>query len=222
MGALLSGVLPLAVGAAVSPSLFALQVMVLSGSQRRVSRAWAVVVGATATLAFYAALGLTVLENFGGHRRHSSLAAAVDLAAALLLALLAARMLYRHPTAGEVQRRRSGSRLADASTISCVGIGAAAMLVNFSTLVLFLPAIREISHSPVGLAQKSLVTLVLVIVTLVAAWLPLALVVAFGRRADPLLSGLNRFVGAHSREITAGIELIFCGLLLWKAIGRLS
>jgi len=30
------------------------------------------------------------------------------------------------------------------------------MLVNFSTLVLFLPAVREIEHSSVDVAEKSL------------------------------------------------------------------
>jgi hypothetical protein len=36
-----------------------------------------------------------------------------------------------------------------------------------------------------------------------------------------VLVRLNEFVSSHAREITAGIEIIFCLLLLFKGIGEL-
>jgi hypothetical protein len=222
MGALLTRVLPLAFGAAVSPTLFALEVLVLSGERQPVKRAWAVAGGATVVLAAYSVLGLTLLVNFGTHHHHSVLGATIDLGAAFLLLVLAARSLIRRPTAAESRSKRRSAKLADASTISFAGIGMVAMLVNFSTLVLFLPALHFISESTVSLGAKLTVGVVLVVITLLPAWIPPALVAAVGPRADPFLSRLNGFVAGHSREIGAGIEILFFVVLLWKGIGQLS
>ncbi len=220
MGALLATVLPLALGAAVSPTLFALEVLVLSGRRHPVSRGWAVAGGATAMLVIYTLLGLTVLEHVVHRRNHSVTDAAIDLGAAILLALLAIRALRRHPTAAE-SHNRMASRMVDEPTVSFWGLGAFAMLVNFSTLVLFLTALHQISHSSVDLAEKAVVGVILILIALLPVLLPVLLVTVLGHRADPVLSRLNEFFSSHAREITAGIEIIFCLLLLFKGIGEL-
>ncbi len=213
--------LPLAFGAAVSPTLFALEVLVLSGRRHPVGRAWAVAGGAGVVLVVYGALGLSVLQGSVTKRAHSPTDAAIDLGAALLLALLAVRALYRHPTAAEGHRRRAATRLADAPTLSFVGVGAVGMLLNFSTLVLFLPALHEISRSSVHLGGKAIAGFLLVVITLLPVLIPVLLVAMLGHRADPLLARLNAFVGSHSRQITAGIEILFCLVLVGKGIGEL-
>lgn len=220
MGALLATVLPLALGAAVSPALFALEVLVLSGRRHPVSRGWAVAGGATAMLILYTVLGLTVLEHVVHRRSHSVTDAAIDLGAALLLALLAIRALHRHPTAAE-NHSRMASRMVDEPTVSFWGLGAFAMLVNFSTLILFLAALHQISHSSVDLAEKAVVGVILILIALLPVLLPVLLVTVLGHKADPVLVRLNEFVSSHAREITAGIEIIFCLLLLFKGIGEL-
>ncbi len=171
-------------------------------------------------LILYTVLGLTVLEHVVHRRGHSATDAAIDLGAALLLALLAIRALRRHPTAAE-SHSRTTSRMADGSTISFWGLGAFAMLVNFSTLVLFLAALHQISHSSVDLEEKAVVGVILMFITLLPVLLPLLLVTALGHRADPLLLHVNGFVSSHARQITAGIEILFCLLLLFKGIGEL-
>ena len=221
MASLLARMLPLAFGAAVSPTLFALEVLVLSGRQHPVARAWAVAGGSAAVLVVYCALGLTVLAHVNDRAHHSTTGAVIDLAAGVLLGLLAARTLHRHPTAAEAHHHRTADRLARASTLSFVAIGAVAMLTNFSTLVLFLPALHEITHSSVSLAGKGAAGLLLLVITLLPVLVPVALVTVLGRRADPLLARLNGFVGGHSRQISAGIEILFCAVLVWKGVGSL-
>jgi hypothetical protein len=219
---LLASVLPLAFGAAVSPTLFALEVLVLSGRQHPVSRAWAVAGGASAVLALYALLGLTLLSHLSRRHGHSPAGAAIDLAAAFTLALLAFRALHRRPTVAERHRKRTTSRIVTAATFSFAGIGALAMLLNFSTIVLFFPALHEISRSSVNLADKVIAGLVLVVITLLPVIIPVAMVVMLGKRAGPILARLNKFVGGHARQITATIEILFCILLAWRGIGQLS
>jgi hypothetical protein len=63
MAALLASVLPLAIGAAISPTLLALQLVVLTGATKPLARAWVVAVGSALVLATYSVLGLTVLQH---------------------------------------------------------------------------------------------------------------------------------------------------------------
>jgi len=223
MGSLLAIVVPLALGAAISPTLFALEVLVLSGRRHPVARAWALAGGAAATLIAFSVLGLTLLRNLHSGRHHRSPAdATIDLVAGVLLALLAARALHPRRTAAESHRDRTRRRLADTPTILFVGVGSLGMLVNFSTLLLFLPALHEISRSSVSLAGKGATWLILLVITLLPVLIPVTLVVTLGRRASPMLERLNTFVGGHSRQITVSIEVLFAVILIWKGIAELS
>ncbi len=223
MGSLLAIVVPLALGAAISPTLFALEVLILSGRRHPVARAWALSGGAAAVLIAFSVLGLTLLRNLhSGHHNRSPTDASIELAAGALLLLLAARALYSRKTAAESHNDRAQGRLADTPTILFVGVGALGMLVNFSTLLLFLPALHEISRSPVSLAGKGAAWLLLVMITLLPVLIPVTLVVMLGRRASPLLDRLNTFVANHSRQITITIEVLFAAVLIWKGIAELT
>jgi len=222
VGSLLAIVVPLALGAAVSPTLFALEVLVLTGKRHPIARGWAVASGAGAVLVAFGLLGVTLLRTVDtGHRHRSPTGAAIDLGAAALLALLAARSAHKAKTAAEAHHEHTKGRLADAPTLAFVGVGALGMLVNFSTLVLFLPAVREIEHSSVDVAEKVVVWLIITVITLLPVLLPLTLVALLGTRADPLLARLSAFVGRHARTITIAIELLFAVILAWKGIGDL-
>jgi len=222
MGSLLAIVVPLALGAAISPTLFALEVLVLSGRHHPVARAWALAGGAAAILIAFSALGLTLLRNLHSGHNRSPTDASIDLAAGVLLALLAARALHPRKTAAESHHDRTRRRLADMPTILFVGVGGLGMLVNFSTLLLFLPALHEISRSSVSLAGKGATWLILVVITLLPVLIPVTLVVILGPRASPFLDRLNTFVGGHSRQITVTIEMLFAVVLIWKGIAELT
>lgn len=223
MGSLLAIVVPLALGAAISPTLFALEVLVLSGRRHPIARAWALAGGAAATLTAFSVLGLTLLQNLhSGRHDHSPTDASIDLAAGVLLVSLAARALHSRKTTAESHNDRTHGRLADMPTILFVGVGGLGMLVNFSSLLLFLPALHEISRSSVSLAGKGTVWFVLVVITLLPVLIPVMLVVLLGRRASPLLDRLNSFVANHSRQITVTIEVLFAAVLIWKGIADLA
>ena len=222
MGSLLAIVVPLALGAAISPTLFALEVLVLSGRHHPVARAWALAGGAAAILIAFSALGLTLLQNLHSGHNRSSVDASIDLAAGVLLTLLAARALLPRKTPAESHHDRTRRRLADMPTILFVGVGGLGMLVNFSTLLLFFPALHKISRSSVSLAGKGATWLILVVITLLPVLIPVMLVVILGPRASPLLDRLNTFVGGHSRQITVTIEVLFTVVLIWKGIAELT
>ena len=108
MGSLLAVVIPLALGAAVSPTLFALEVLVLTGKHHPVARGWAVAGGAGAVLLAFGLLGVTVLRTIEtGHHHRSLTGAVIDLGAAAALVLLAARSLQKARTAAEAHHEHT-------------------------------------------------------------------------------------------------------------------
>ena len=216
-------VLPLAVGAAISPTLLTLQLLVLTGTTRPIARAWALAAGSALVLAVFSILGLTVLNHLHpvDHHHHSLRGAVIMFTAAGLLVALAVRSLIRRPTPAEQHDSRTAGRLQTAPTFWFVGVGAIGMVLNFSTLVLFLPALHEITRSPIGLADRSLVFGLLFVIVLLPVLIPVALVTILGEHARPALEATRHFVARHSRQIGILIEVVFAAYLVAKGIGEL-
>ena len=223
MAALLASVLPLAIGAAVSPTLVALQLLVLTGTTKPVARAWALALGSALVLAAFSLLGLTVLNHLhpARHGHHSLRGAVIMFVAAGLLVFLAVRSIARRPTSAEQQASHTADRLATAPTAWFVGVGALGMVVNFSTLLLFLPALHEITRSSVGLAGRSVAFALLFVITLLPVLVPVGLVTVVGPRADPALAATHRFVSGHARQIGVVIEVFFAAYLVVRGFGEL-
>ncbi len=223
MSALLLSVLPLAIGAAISPTLLALQLLVLTGSTKPVARAWALAAGSALVLAVFALLGLTLLNHLhpAEHHHHSVHGAVVMFIAAALLAALAVRTLRRRPMPADEHTSRTAGRLQTAPTYWFVGVGAVGMVLNFSTLVLFLPALHEITRSTTTMADRVVAFAVLYVITLTPVVAPVTLVALLGDRATPALEATHRFVTRHSRQIGIAIEVVFAAYLTLRGIGEL-
>lgn len=223
MGSLLIAVLPLALGAAVSPTLLALQLLVLTGHTHRLARAWALTLGSALVLGVYSVLCVTVLERIRPH--HASHKSATDAAVLLvsggLLGLLAVRSLVRRPTVGERHTSTIADRLGTASTGWFLGVGAVGMVVNFSTLVLVLAAVHEITHSTADDATKAVVFAVMYVIVLLPVLAPVVLVTATGSGADPALDATHDWVNGHARIIGVVIEAVFTVYLVVKGIRTL-
>jgi hypothetical protein len=174
-------------------------------------------------LAAFSLLGFTVLNHLhqADHGHHSLRGAIIAFVAAGLLAVLALRSLHHHPTSGEEHKERTAGRLGTAPTFWFFGVGAVGMLVNFSTLVLFLAALHELTRSTVGTLDRTVVFAVLFVVTLLPVLVPVGLVTVLGDRADPPMNAAHTFVARHARAIGIAVEVVFAAYLVWKGIGEL-
>lgn len=217
MDELLAKVVPLALGAAVSPMVLTVQIFILAGRTKPLLRGWVFTVGGALTLVAYSLLGATVLKGAASADRHSVLTAIVRLTAAALLLLLAVRAARAKATSSQ----KLLDRLDSASTPSFLVVGVLTMIANFSTLVLFLPAIHEILRSSVGTTDKFLTYALLLAITMIPALLPVLIATLMGSKAEPVLSDLNRFVTKFAKQINVGICLLFAILLLWGGIKAL-
>lgn len=216
MARLLGIVIPLALGAAVSPTVLAMQLVTLSRKTAPVARAWAVAGGCALVLALFSVLALLLARSTGGSHSPSEAGAIVKLVAAVLLVAIAVRELRAPPPppkpehAGAHPLRRS------------FALGVGLMLTNFSTIVLFFPAVHEIAISSAGLTAQLTAFVLLYVITLLTAYGPPLLVSLLGRRATPMLERLNSFFNTHQRGIGAGLCLVFAVLLTVAGVKALS
>lgn len=230
MGELLTRVLPLAVGAAISPTVLAVALLILSSDRRPVARGWAFVGGVMVVVAGLTATGLAVSTQVGTPSRlRVEVTRTIDLVIGLLLLILAAATVLRMLSA-----RRTGSDHAAAADATVTGtstpahhhdglvtaglLGAAMMLSNFSTILLYVPAMHVIARSHVPDGQKAVVVVVVAFITTLPATAPLLVRMVAPGPAARTFGALHGWVTRHSQQIALVVEVVFGAWLLWKAL----
>lgn len=208
MGHLLAIVVPLACGAAVSPTILALQLLTLSRRTAPLARSWAVAAGCALVLVGLSVVALLVAQGSGGSDSPDEAGGIVKLVAAALLVAVGVRQLRKAPADVPKPERESRHPLRQS-----FALGAAMMVSNFSTIVLYFPAVHAIGISDAGVGAKVLAWVLLFSITLLPAVGPPLVVTLMGTRATPALARLNGFFAAHRRGIGATICFAFAVLL---------
>ena len=85
VSSLFLSVLPLALGAAVSPTLLTLELLILAGRNHPLSRAWSFALGASGVLIAYAVVGLAFLQRLPDAEKAWVAAAVVAIALSMVL-----------------------------------------------------------------------------------------------------------------------------------------
>jgi threonine/homoserine/homoserine lactone efflux protein len=185
-----------------------------------VRRGVALTVGAAIPLIAIAAVVLLTLHASGaadGGSKHSATGGVIDLVAAAALAYLALRALQPTRTAQEQQAARA--ERAPGGPGRYVALGAGVMLVNFSTLALFVPAVKDIGRADDVSAEGEVAVLVLLLViVLVPAWVPVALRAAFPARSRRLLKPLGRWMHDHQRALGGAVSAVFAAYLFVRGV----
>lgn len=211
MGELLARVLPLALGAAISPTVLTVQLVTLSGKVAPLARAWAVTAGFLLVLAAEAAFALAFAASTGGSGTPDKTVAAVKVAAAALLLALGIRTLLRPPgppKPPDPDAAAKGPRLPEA-----FGVGAVLMLTNVTSIVLFFPAVHQVGAAHVDVPEKGVALLLVMLVTSLPATGPVLAVTLLGARGRRALEALNAFTTTHRRTIAAAIAFAFAAFL---------
>ena len=219
---LLLRVLPLALGAALSPVILALQMVMLTTGKRRPLRAWLVVLGAAAACCIWVAVGLFIVNRMPHPASGPDpTAAALRIAMALVLASLGAHVLYHRTPDTPPSQAAGSSGDAPAHLGRALLLGFVAMVSNLSSLVLFLPALHEITHSRTDDMDKSIVLGVLILITLLPALVPPLAAAIGGAGARGALDRLSAVIAAHHTMVNATICFVFALYLLVTGLLRL-
>jgi threonine/homoserine/homoserine lactone efflux protein len=216
-------ILPLALAGAISPTVLALALVVLSGKKDPKLRGLAFLAGVTTVVV---AISLVVVFVFGAavpesqKGSSSDLAGYIDLAFAVLLLALGAFTFSRRNHPRKEHHESSGDE--GARLPRFYALGAAVMLLNFTTLAVFLPALKEIAIEKVSEADRVIALVVVDVIVLTPAWLPVLLYIVSPRLARRVLDPLNGFLQRHKVAVGVGICLVFAAYLTYLGVKALT
>ncbi|MBA3679441.1 GAP family protein [Candidatus Saccharibacteria bacterium] len=226
MKLLILQILPLLLGAAISPVAISGTILVLASKDHPRSKGLIYVIGAMLPLLFIGIAGLMFFSkiDFAAFRPNAQVTNIVDIIAGVALLILAARHL--HPaktkpekTASDIKKRSSSN--GSSSYDKALFLGIALMFVNFTTLILFIPAVKAVSDASLALADKATVLLIAIMIVMSLISTPLIIYLLFPSRASQLLGAMHKWITKHNREVMLAMLTVFGGYLILKGFSIL-
>lgn len=219
MLALLIHVIPLGIGAALTPSLLGLQLLTTSANPWR-ARALAVASGSA--VAFGIACGALVfgfahLPDRGD--QVDVVAGLIRIAAGVVMLVIAVVLFRPHPRLEEEMERGLNERVAHARTRVFFTLAFMLSIKDVSSFVLLVPATHEIAAAPVPLVMQGAVLLIVYALALSPVLLPPVYRSVRGVKAAGEMAGIYRFVMDHQLRIGAVVALVFAIYLVVSGFG---
>lgn len=212
-------VVPLGIGAAFTPSLLALQVLIVSGDPWK-RRALAVAVGggsAFVLVGFLLLVGFRQLPDIGSALR-DPFGAWLRIVAGLGLWIAAVYLFRPHPGLEDRARRDIEGYVAHASTWVFVGIAFALSIKDVSSFVVLAPALRIITASRLNDAEQAVLLVVVYALALSPLLVPPGLRLVFGHRIDGAFKSIYRFTLDHQFQLVGSMAAFIGAYLLVSGI----
>jgi threonine/homoserine/homoserine lactone efflux protein len=207
MSDLLGQVVPLAAAAAISPVIFLLQLSTLTGP-RPIARGSAVTAGAAVVLIVLSTLGVAL----GGtsFSTDDTMKAVLNIVLGALLIAVGLRALLKPP-----KPKPTDAETKPTSVGRSFVAGAAAMASNVTSFALYIPALALIAGSELPLGKRGIAALIILLITLMVAWVPLLLTAAVPAASNRLLPALGRWMTRNDRWIQVVLGF---GFGLWLVV----
>ena len=222
MSDLLTRVIPLALGAAVSPTVLAAIVLILGG-RRAIARGTAFTAGFATVLALMTVSGLVISHHSDPSAARVRVTHDVYGLLGVVLLALAVISLLRSRTNSEtgtpVRTSDAGPETGtDRGLFAVYVLGFGLMISNLSTILLYLPAMHAVSESTASFDAKVAAVVLAALITSLPATAPLLLRIALPKRSAPIFGAVNRFVTTHQRVITISVETVFGVYLIYRSL----
>jgi len=218
MGDLLTTVVPLAAGAAISPSILTIELVTIGGEVAPLRRGWAIAVGYAAGLLAWGIVALALTRGVGGSGAEPEWTAVVRLAAAAALVIAGVLTLMHEPS--DKPPRQLGLKKPSLSIF--FGAGAAVMLTNVTSLALFLPAVHLIGVSDLEIADRAVAFAIVAAITAIPALTPPLAVSVVGAPAERGLKAMNAWLVRHRQIVGAAVCFGFAIVLAVQGIEQLD
>jgi hypothetical protein len=213
MSSLLEQTVPLALAAAISPVVFLIQLNTLTGA-RPIARGSALTAGAAIVLIVVSSIAVALGGT--GFSGRDTLQAVINIAFGALLIAVGLRALLRPPKPKPADTHEKPTSIGRSFLA-----GAGGMASNVTTFALYIPALALIAGSGLGLGQRGLAALIILVLTLMVAWVPLVLAVAVPGASTRLLPWLGSWMTRNDRWIQVLLGLGFGIWLLVKGVTSL-
>lgn len=209
MGRLLAETIPLALGAAISPVIFLLQLTTLTGP-RPLVRGSALAAGAAIPLAIVGAVAVVT----GGRVDVSgpdTVKGVVELALGVLLVGLGVRVVLHPPKPPSAKPPTHPQGLGRSFVLGILGMG-----TNVSTFALYIPAMAAILVADVAVADQVVAAAIVFVVSLSAVLLPLVLTAVVPGASRRVLAAIGGWMTEHHRAISVVLSFGFGAYLIVK------
>lgn len=218
MGEAIATILPYALGAAISPLLLTVEILILAGGVKPKRRAWIYAAGAlVVAVIITAAIAFVFRQMAPSDSGPSPLERGVEATAALVLIAMAVRAFLPVHGKDEGKPSRLHEWMQHGRTRTFFVIGMIMMATNGSSIVIMIPGIHAIETLRPGFVAGSVALAVLVAFVMLPAILPVGVATALGSRSDAFLQKLNAFVTQHSRTITGVLCAVIAVYLVYGA-----
>ncbi len=221
---LLLQILPLAFGAAVSPTALMGIIILLSLSKKPKLQGFGYYIGSIILIIIIVFLGLILGAGISsGYNKPHLLLDWIDIVLGILLLLLGVRGIFKSQKS-PVDRIQSNDKPKSNLNLFIKGVsfGFGLFLINFSTIIIVLEAGKEIAVSPVGFIGKFLIIIILIFITLLVCEIPLLMYVLYPQKAKKLLLKVNSWMQRNG-HILMGIVLLLIGVyLIWAGLIRVG
>lgn len=219
MESLVVNVIPIALGAAVSPVLLTGAIILLSSNNRPRTKVLAYALGSIVVIVLIGIVGLMIFGKAVARpgSTHSATSAIIDSVIGFLLILLGVKKLIK-PSKGKpvFEKYLESTKLKDFVLMGIVLMG-----VNFSTIVLYIEAIKQIAVGKINLLDTILMLALVDLIIMVPVFIPLVIYVLLPGRSKKILSGVNGFLAKHSNLVSVFILFLFGFYIAIKGIIRL-
>lgn len=213
-------ILPMAIGAAISPIPIIGVVLMLVTPRARTNGPM-FIVGWVLGLAIVGAIGLTVASAAGASDDGSSSDGAdtVQIVFGVLLILLALRQWRSRPKPGEEVPMPKWMATIDRFTaMKSAGFGVVLSAVNPKNLILSLAAATSIAATDISGADQAIAYAVYVVIATLGVGLPVVIYFVMGQRAQAILDDIKTWLAHHNAAIMAVLFLVIGAKILGQGI----
>ncbi len=206
---LLWRIAPLALGAAFTPSLLCLQILMSSNTPWK-ARSLAVFLGSASAFAIaVSALTLGFASLPTPKAGSDPLGGVLWLAVGVILACVAVYLFMPHPELRARVEQSLTRRIDKAKTVTFFAIAFALSIKDGSSFALLVPAVRDISASGVSIVFQAIALIFMYFLALSAVILPPLWRLIRGEKATVSLGRLYRFTMNNQFQILAVVFSIF-------------
>ena len=211
---LLATIIPLGLAAAIKPTLFGLQLMIV-GTPHWYRRALAVVIGAAIPVVVWVALGFAGFTQLPAPRSGSIDVLGVSLRVVVGLGFLAAAVWFWLPHAALLKKSQAfiESHLGDGRSRTAFWLALVIQGKSITMYALLLPALHDIGVAPVDLVERLIALAMLIALVLSVVLIPIALGLMFSRSAHNPLPRLYAFAMRNQFKLVGAMALVI-GLYL--------
>lgn len=222
---LLTVILPIALIAAISPTTFAVMIVLLSLSKKPKTSGFGFFVGSLIIILLAALLGIVVAESASliDYNDINILPAWMNVILGLIIFSYGVKTSFKKEyDANEEAENRLKDKYQSYGFGGSVLLAMGIFILNLITTLLVFFASSQIGLSNVNLIGKTISLIILIIITLFLVEIPLLICFLVPQKADKILSKLNGWIQKNGHYLTAGLTVIIGIYLIFKGLGELN